>query len=232
MKNIKLLLVLIFLFGSKADQEEDDLFKDGMHFLELCGERSLSICFKERALSYLEHLPSSLEIADTIIIKKVEDNSASRRMTTTLPDEPSSREEMLDKVIGEKIYDFFSTHTFELKMPGESINDFKRSFEDEARKKKKKGVPIMMLLQLKAAAIGAIMLKIIGLVAFKALLVAKVALTIATLLGLKKLLESKSHSSYEVVAHPVYSEEHGHYDRSFDQELAYKGHLKRLIRNT
>lgn len=80
-----------------------------------------------------------------------------------------------------------------------------------------------MLIQLKAAIIGAIALKLIGIVAFKALLVAKIALTIASVIGLKKLLENKQHSTLEVVAHPHYTEEYIH-DRAFGQQKAYKQH--------
>lgn len=84
-------------------------------------------------------------------------------------------------------------------------------------------MPLFLLLQLKAAIIGAMIIKLIGLVAFKALLVAKIALTIASVIGLRKLLESKHRSStYEVVAHPYYTEDHVH-DRSFSQQIAYKG---------
>lgn len=84
-------------------------------------------------------------------------------------------------------------------------------------------MPLFVLLQLKAAIIGAMVLKLIGLVAFKALLVAKIALTIASVIGLKKLLDSKhrSSSTYEVVAHPYYTEDHVH-DRSLGQQMAYK----------
>ena len=92
-----------------------------------------------------------------------------------------------------------------------------------ARKKKKKGTPLLALFQLKAALIGALLLKVIGLVAFKALILGKIALTITALVGLKKLFEQKHTSSYEVVATPYIADEHSLYDRSFDQ-LAYRGH--------
>lgn len=74
---------------------------------------------------------------------------------------------------------------------------------------------MLMLLQLKAIAIGAVLLKFIGLVAFKALMMSKMALLISGVIALKKLSEVKHHSSsYEVVAHPY--ENYGHYDRAFD----------------
>lgn len=100
-----------------------------------------------------------------------------------------------------------------------------------ARKKKKKGMNLLMILQLKALAIGAIMLKIVGLVAFKALLVGKIALVLVLIIGLKKLVEQKQHSSsYEVVSHPHYDDHH-HYDRSFSQNLAYRGYADDKYKN-
>lgn len=81
----------------------------------------------------------------------------------------------------------------------------------------------MGLIKLKLMAVGAIVLKLVALVAFKALMVAKIALLLASALAVKKLLESKHTSTYEVVAHPHYEDYH-HHDRSFAQELAYRGY--------
>jgi hypothetical protein len=89
----------------------------------------------------------------------------------------------------------------------------------------KKGgmMPLMMMFQMKAAMMGAIALKFVGLIAFKALLVAKVALTIAIVVTLKKLVENKhSTQTYEVVAHP--HEDYSHYDRVYNPEVVYKGY--------
>lgn len=73
---------------------------------------------------------------------------------------------------------------------------------------------MLMLLQLKVVAVGAIILKFIGIIAFKALMMSKIALLISGVIALKKLTEPKHHSStYEVVAHPY--DDH-HYDRAFD----------------
>ncbi|KAF7277028.1 hypothetical protein GWI33_009519 [Rhynchophorus ferrugineus] len=85
---------------------------------------------------------------------------------------------------------------------------------------------MMMMFQLKAAILGAIALKFIGIVAFKALLIAKVALTLSSIIALKKLLEGKHHTStYEVVATHPHHDDYGHVDRSFMQDqLAYKGY--------
>lgn len=143
-----------------------------------------------------------------------------------LPEEPRAREDALDNALLDRLADYLSSHTFEFKVPGNTIQNLKRSLEEEeGRKKKKKGgMNMMMLLQMKAAAIGALALKAIALVAFKALIIGKIALAIAGVIALKKLFEQKHHTStYEVVAHPHF-DEHGHYDRSFSQELAYRGY--------
>lgn len=74
---------------------------------------------------------------------------------------------------------------------------------------------------MKAAMLAAIALKVLALLAFKALVIGKIALTISGIIALKKLLEQKHHTStYEVIAHPHYEE---HHERSFGQEMAYKG---------
>lgn len=84
-----------------------------------------------------------------------------------------------------------------------------------------------MLFLLKVVTLGALALKFIGLVAFSALVKAKIALVIAGIIALKKLVEHKPHSStYEVVAHP-HVDEHS-FDRSFNQDLAYKGYSSGL----
>jgi hypothetical protein len=59
------------------------------------------------------------------------------------------------------------------------------------------------------------------------LVIGKIALILSGIIGLKKLLEHKHSSSYEVVAHPShhsyqYDEAHGAFRRSIDaQKLAY-----------
>lgn len=64
----------------------------------------------------------------------------------------------------------------------------------------------------------------------RALVIGKLALLLSGIIALKKLLEHKHSSSYEVVAHPTahhgYSyDEHGQFRRSIDaaQKLAYAG---------
>ncbi|GJQ85502.1 hypothetical protein Trydic_g23090 [Trypoxylus dichotomus] len=216
---MQLLIVLLLVTAVCGGEDEDYFLKDAVQFLDECGSKTFSICFKERVLTYIDQLPADIEVGSMFTVRQIESSKAGRRFSSiTLPDEPRAREEMLDNILAERIYDYFTSHIFEFKIPTNSMKEWKRSFDNEARKKgNRKGMSLLLLLQLKAAMIGAIVLKLIGLVAFKALVVAKIALTIASVIGLRKLLESKHRSStYEVVAHPHYTEEHIH-DRSLGQ---------------
>lgn len=105
-------------------------------------------------------------------------------------------------------------------------------FSVTARGKKKKAakilLPLLLLLKLKAAALIPLALGALALLALKALIVGKLALVLAGIIGLQKLLGQKQHSqSYEVVAHPHYTEEHGHgWGRSANDahDLAYRAY--------
>jgi hypothetical protein len=94
------------------------------------------------------------------------------------------------------------------------------------KKKLKMLLPFLLMLKLKAAALIPLALGALALLALKALIVGKLALVLSGLIGLQKLLSSKhSTQSYEVVAHPHYSEEHGHYGRSLEpQDIAYRAY--------
>ncbi|CAH0555724.1 unnamed protein product [Brassicogethes aeneus] len=233
---VPFVFVIVLCFARAEDEDqvyEDSVYSDAINFVNECGDKELSLCFKERALKYLESLPNNVDLGSGIKIKENFEgaNRASRQyQPADLPEEPRARENELDNIIIEKLADYFTSHTFEFKMPTDTAKDLKRSME-EGRKKKNnnnKGggmMNMMMLIQLKAAILGAIFLKVVALVAFKALLVAKVALTIASVIALKKIVEQKHHSAtYEVVSHPHAYEDHGHYDRSFSQDLAYNAH--------
>ncbi|XP_072391626.1 uncharacterized protein Osi9 isoform X2 [Diabrotica undecimpunctata] len=227
----KIFVVLGLLGHVLADDEYlGDIFvyKEAMEFVRACGNKELSMCIKERAVRYIDSLPNYMDLGSGLKIKSSEPERISRHATiSSLPDEHRAREDALDNLLFERFSEFMKSHTFEYKVPDDTINDLNKSVE-EGRKKKGGGMKMksmMMILTLKAATIGAIVLKIIGMVAFKALLIAKVALTISSIIALKKLVETKHHTStYEVVAaHPHY-DEHNHFDRSFKHELPYRGY--------
>lgn len=88
-------------------------------------------------------------------------------------------------------------------------------------------LPLLLLFKLKAAALLPLAIGFLALISFKALIIGKLALILSGIIALKKLLEHKHSSSYEVVAHPShhsYAYEDGHqtFRRSIDaQKLAY-----------
>jgi hypothetical protein len=95
------------------------------------------------------------------------------------------------------------------------------------KKSKKYLLPLLLLFKLKAAALLPLAIGFLALISFKALIIGKLALILSGIIALKKLLEHKHSSSYEVVAHPShhsysYDEAHGAFRRSIDaQKLAY-----------
>jgi len=231
-------LVLIAVPSSNGLDDAEYFLKETVGLLDDCGGYNIVTCMKEKALRYIDQLPGTLDFGGGLKITPTENYKRSSRYVSSasLPDEPRSRDSWLNAALMERAINYLSSHTIQYRMPDNTMNDMKRAFEDdesnqeeheEGRKKKKKGMQMMYLLQMKAAAVGAIMLKVIGIVAFKALMLAKLALAIATMIGLKKLIDDKHHhtSTYEVVA-PHY-DDHGHYlDRSFKsaQEIAYNAY--------
>ncbi|XP_050304360.1 uncharacterized protein LOC126741926 [Anthonomus grandis grandis] len=219
--------------------EEMEIYKMAMDFMDECGSKEWSLCLKERALRYMETLPNELDIGGAV--KIIPNGRISRKNPEDqLPEEPRAREDAVDSILWNRISDYLSSHTIELRVPPDTLQEINESVEEGRGKgggggggKKGGGgggdrmKGLMMLIQLKAAVLGAIALKFVALVAFKALLIAKIALVLASVIALKKLLEQKHHTStYEVVAHPPHHEGwDGHYDRSFTQEqLAYRGY--------
>ncbi|KAK4875562.1 hypothetical protein RN001_011984 [Aquatica leii] len=226
-------LVLIFVIGTYAENVEDVFEKgtmeEAVQFIDKCGSKEITLCFKERALHYIDKLPQRLVIGGGLSLEPnqdVIDRSGRVYNTPDLPEESRARENAIDSILYDKLVNYISSHTLEFKVPDAAISEFKRSIE-EGRKKKggKKGnmMGYLMLFKLKAAMLAAIALKGLAVIAFKALVIAKIALTITLIIGLKKLAESKHHAStYEVVAH---DDHHGHY-RSFGQDLAYRAYKK------
>ncbi|RZB40381.1 uncharacterized protein BDFB_003544 [Asbolus verrucosus] len=205
----------------------------------------------EKALKYIERLPNNFDIGNGIRVKQTDAARLSRKHTPiTLPNETTAREATLNRVLLERITEYFRSHTLEFKMPLAAVKDMQMPMEEgrgkgeggggggygggggggggKGGKGGKKGsmMPLLMMFHFKAATMGAMAIKLIGMVAFKALLAAKIALTIALAVAAKKLFEQKHHTqTYEVVAHPqVVHDDYGHHDRSYVQDLAYRAH--------
>lgn len=93
---------------------------------------------QERALHYLDRLPNNIEISNGISIKQ---NVGGEIRTgrhlfepNMFPEEPRAREEAIDSVLMDRILDYLGTHTFEFKVPSETVNDLRRSFEEEGKR--------------------------------------------------------------------------------------------------
>ncbi|KAF5286527.1 hypothetical protein FQR65_LT12531 [Abscondita terminalis] len=223
-------LVLCLVIGAFAENVEENFEKgtmeETMQFVDKCGSKDISLCFKETALQYVDKLPQRMVIGGGLSLEPNQDaadRSGRVYNIRDLPEEPRAREEAIDSILYDKIVNYISSHTLEFKVPDGALSEFKRSIEEGRKKKGKKGnmMGYLMLFKMKAAMLAAIALKGLAVIAFKALIIAKIALTITLIIGLKKLAESKhSSSTYEVVAH---DDHHGHY-RSFGQDLAYRGY--------
>lgn len=223
--------VAILAVASAAQSETDSLLSSALTFVKDCGDKSMVLCLKERALHYVDQTNGNVEVTEGITFVQSEQPAAGGRSLNeiALPTEPEARENEIDSLLVDRVARFMGTHTLTFKVPKDSISDMKRSM-DEARKGKKAKkflLPLLLLFKLKAAALLPLAIGALALIAFKALVIGKLALLLSGILGLKKLFESKGTQSYEVVAHPhaSYDEHHGHYARSFDaQNLAYAAH--------
>lgn len=247
-------LNLIYCFPSKAneidsskpttdDSSMTNYIEKVTSFMKSCGEKEITACIKMRSLTYVDKLlrkNNEIPIVDGLTIVSNEDKASSMRDLSgrALSDEDfaTKSEEEIENLFMDRVARFLSSHVVQFKMPTAAVNEMKRSL-DEGRGKKKKIkmlLPLLLLFKLKAAALIPLALGALALISFKALIIGKIALVLALIIGIQKLLANKQahSSSYEVVAHPHYSEEHhasGHYAaRSFDdsQKLAYSAHAK------
>uniref|UniRef100_W8BG86 Osiris 9 n=1 Tax=Ceratitis capitata TaxID=7213 RepID=W8BG86_CERCA len=215
--------------ASSSTSESDSLLTSALKMVKECGDRSMVLCMKERALHYFDTENGDVKLTEGISLIKTDDIPVGRSLSdAALPDEPEARENEVDALLVERVARFFGTHTLQFKVPKDSIQDMQRALEESRGKKKEKKkylLPLLMLFKLKMAALLPLAIGFLALISFKALVIGKIALLLSGIIGLKKLLESKK-ENYEVVAHPHYShEEHG-YGRSLHeaQKLAYSAY--------
>nr|CAD7263709.1 unnamed protein product [Timema shepardi]CAD7576907.1 unnamed protein product [Timema californicum] len=243
-----------------ARESQDALSLEGFgrvyKFLDSCGEKDVSLCLKMRALTFVDRAlrrSDALEILDGVSLVqapgKGEDVSrevngralSEAELDASLPKDAEERDAQVETLLVDRVARFLQSHTLQLKVPDSAITEVRKSL-DEARGKKKKLkmlLPLLLLLKLKAAALIPLALGGLALLALKALVVGKLALVLAAIIGLQKLLGNRQSSqTYEVVAHPTYSQSHvssfdehggghGHYGRSMPdpQELAYNAYV-------
>ncbi|GAB0087557.1 osiris 9 [Sergentomyia squamirostris] len=231
MKSLCVLIVAIAV-ASASPSETDGLLTTALKFVKECGDKSMVLCLKERALHYVDGTHGDVSLADGVSLVQTEAQASGRSLNEiVLPAEPEARESEVDSLLVDRVARFLGSHTLQFKIPKDSIQEMQRSL-DEARGKGKKTkkllLPLLLLFKLKAAALLPLAIGFLALIAFKALIIGKLALLLSGIIGLKKLFESKQSQSYEVVAHPHhggYEDHHGHYARSFDaHNLAYNGY--------
>ncbi|KAF6209861.1 hypothetical protein GE061_015614 [Apolygus lucorum] len=238
-----LVLTVAVCRGYPTTQDEassplEDGFDSAYKWVQGCGDKDFGLCLKMRALTYVDRAlrrPDNIEVTDGVSL--VRTGEASREMNgralseaeleNSLPKDAEDKDAQVETMLVDRVARFLESHTLQLKVPEESISEVRKSL-DEARGRKKKLkmlLPFLLMLKLKAAALIPLALGALALLALKALIVGKLALVLSALIGLQKLLGSKHHTqSYEVVAHPHYSEEHSHYGRSLGQDAAYRAH--------
>lgn len=234
MKKICVLFSIITIATASLQSETDSLLSSALKFVRDCGDKSMLLCAKERALHYVDNANGDIQVGEGITLVETEPNTAQggRQLSEmNLPSNSEARESQIDSLLAERVARFLGTHTLQFKVPKDSIEEMQRSLEEargKGKKTKKLLLPLLLLFKLKAAALLPLVLGFLALIAFKALVIGKLALLLSGIIGLKKLFESKNVSqNYEVVAHPHTSfDEHGHYARSFDdsQNLAYSAY--------
>lgn len=222
---------LMIVVVASASSESDGLLTTALKFVKDCNDKSITLCIKERALQLVDKTEGDFDITEGIRLVQSEEPSQARSIDDVhLSDDQETREQEVDSLLVDRVARFIGSHTLQFKVPKDSIQDVQRSLE-EARKGGKKGkkylLPLLLLFKLKAAALLPLAIGFLALISFKALIIGKLALILSGIIGLKKLLESKHSSSYEVVAHPshhsyAYDDVHSTLRRSIDaQKLAY-----------
>lgn len=239
MRNLCVLIALVGIVNA-LPSETDGLLTSALKMIKECGDNSMFLCMKERALRYVDATDGDIEIGEGVSFLQTEPISQGRSMNEiNLPAEPEARELEVDSLLVDRVARFLATHTLQFKVPKDSIEDLQTSLEEArgkgggggggGKKHRKYLLPLLLLFKLKAAALLPLVLGFLALVAFKALIIGKLALILSGIIGLKKLFESKhSSQSYEVVASPHQSfDEHAHYGRSSSgHNLAYAAHTK------
>lgn len=214
--------------GNAATSDADNLLTSALKMVKECGELSLMLCLKERALHYFDTENGDVKLTEGIALIKTDFIPVGRSLNEIqLPEEAKARENEVDSLLFERVARFFGTHTLQFKVPKDSIQDIQQALEESRGKKKEKKkylMPLLLLFKLKMAALLPLAIGFLALISFKALVIAKIALLLSGIIGLKKLLESKK-ENYEVVAHPHY-DEHG-YGRASNNEaqnMAYSAY--------
>ncbi|XP_056635950.1 uncharacterized protein LOC130444696 [Diorhabda sublineata] len=196
-----------------------------------CAATDVMSCLKLKLITALDRAAKSyseLPLIEGIkFVKDPQDTSTSQEVKSeaeieaTLPRSLDEKENVLDDIISDRVSNFLSSHTLQIKLPSSS------EVQEEGRGKKKKGNYGLLLLPLiLGGALVPLALGALALLAGKALIVSKLALVLAGIIGLKKLLSGNSGGDNGHVE--VYSAGHSGWGRSYNKEeaqnLAYQAY--------
>ncbi|XP_030768116.1 uncharacterized protein LOC115891718 [Sitophilus oryzae] len=186
-------------------------------FGKICDDSSSSFtCLKMNVAAWMDRVSDtdSLDVFPGVSIVR-EQNSVTEKtgditaeLARQFPDDPNAR---IDAFLLKKVSSFFTNHAIKL-------NFWNNAAENDsvvtARKKDKKGDGGMgMMLAMGAMMKGTLMAIAMGglaALAGKALMTGLIALLLSAITALKGLSSGGGHSTYEVIAKPVYSASHSH----------------------
>ncbi|XP_050304353.1 uncharacterized protein LOC126741920 [Anthonomus grandis grandis] len=181
-----------------------------------CDDSYSLTCLKLDVVSWVDKLSDNEDITVLPGVSLVRENSSVKanngdlvsEVAREFPDDPNAR---LDAYMMRKITGFLDNHSVKLNLgttePGDSVGS--------ARKKDKKGDGgLGMILAAGAMMKGTLMAIALGgiaLIAGKALMTGLISLLLSAIVGLKSLSGGGGgHSTYEVIAKPVYTSSHSH----------------------
>ncbi|XP_066146154.1 uncharacterized protein [Euwallacea fornicatus] len=206
---------LVDLSSAEEVQKKSDRNELEKSLLKNCEDYSLT-CLKLDLASLMDKLNKNKDISVFPGVSIVRENNSDKSTTSDLvtelarefPDDPNAR---LDAFLLKKVSGFLNNHSIKLNL-WKAVED---GAAGTARKKDKKGGDgLGMLLAAGAMMKGMLMALALGgiaAIAGKALMTGLISLLLSAIIGLKSLAGGGGgHSTYEVVAKPVYSTSHTH----------------------
>lgn len=196
---------------AKSDRSE---FKKSL--AKNCDDSYSLTCLKLDVVSWVDKLSENEDISVLPGVSIVRENSSAKVTTSDIvtelarefPDDPNAR---LDAFMLKKVSGFLNNHSIKLNL----WNAAQDESAGTARKKDKKGGDgLGMILAAGAMMKGMLMALALGGIAAlagKALMTGLISLLLSAIIGLKSLSGGGGgHSTYEVVAKPIYTSSHSH----------------------
>lgn len=233
-------VVFVFLstlvcLGSTEDiHKKSDRSEFKKSFSKNCDDAYSLTCLKLDVVSWVDKLSENEDISVIPGVSIVRENNSAKintgdivtELAREFPDDPNAR---LDSFLMKKVSGFLNNHSIKLNLWNAAQSDSAGT----ARKKDKKGGDGMgMLLAAGAMMKGMLMALALGGIAAlagKALMTGLISLMLSAIIGLKSLSGGGGgHSTYEVVAKPVYTSSHTHSTGHEGWDGGYGGHGRSL----